>query len=367
MPCHWRSPARSWHRTCLRSLASSGEELLELAGGWPLLLSLINARMAEDWGRGADIDTAAHGAAKRLRRDGPAALDVRDSESRQLAVAATIGYSLDTLDMTDRARFCQLGIFAEDAEIPLPLIAALWQATTSMTETDATVLCERLGGLSLVSLVGASDQKVMVVHDVIRDFARSKLGPERVIELNDVLLAAVAAALPAATSSDVHDGGPTVAWWELDTDDPYLCGQLIWHLIEAGRGPEAEAVACDLRWAGTRLTESGGAAVAADLALAGTPRAARMAAAVIKEAHLLAPAEPTGALVDTLHSRLAADPDWETQVAALRDTYRRPRLVNRWPPPDLPSPTQHAVLEGHPSAGAQLRWRSRGPDGPGRW
>jgi WD40 repeat protein len=323
------------------------EDLLGLAGGWPLLLSLINARLAKDLGRGGDIDAPASGAAARLRRDGPAALDIKDPESRQLAVAATIGYSLDTLDAADQDRFCQLGIFAEDAEIPLPLITALWQATATMSETDVVALCERLDGLSLVSLAWAGDRRVMVVHDVIRDFARSKLGPERVAELNGVLLAVVAADRTGATPPGAHGGGSGVPWWELGAGGGYLREHLIWHLIQAGRGAEAEPLACDLRWAGARLAESGPAAVAADLALAGTPRAARMAAAVIREAHLLAPAEPANAVVDTLHSRLAADPDWGPQVTALKDTYRRPRLVNRWPLPDLPNPAQRAVLEGH--------------------
>jgi len=325
------------------------EDLLELAGGWPLLLGLMNARLAGDLGRGGDIDAAAGEAAERLRRDGPAALDIKDAQSRELAVAATIGYSLDPLDAADRDRFCQLGIFAEDAEVLLPLITALWQATATagMSEADAVALCERLDGLSLVSLAWAVGQKVMVVHDVIRDFARSTLGAQRVAELNGVLLAAVAVALPAATPPSAGDGGLAVAWWELGIGDEYLRGHLIWHLIEAERRAEAEALACDLRWAGARLAQSGPAAVAADLALVGTPRAARMAVAVIREAHLLAPAEPGGAVVDILHSRLAADPDWGLQVTALRDTYHRPRLVNRWPLPDLPSPAQRAVLEGH--------------------
>ncbi len=324
------------------------EELLELAGGWPLLLSLISARLTDDMGQGAGIDAAATEAAGRLRRDGPAALDLQDAQSRQLAVAATIGYSLDTLDAADRDRFCQLGIFAEDAEVPLPLITALWQATAAagMSEADAAALCKRLDGLSLVSLAWADDSEVMVVHDVIRDFTRSTLGPERVAELNGVLLAVVAAGLPTATPPCACGGEPTVTWWELGTDDGYLRGHLIWHLIEAGRGLEAEALACDLRWAGARLAQSGPAAVAADLALAGTPRAARMAAAVIRAA-LRAPAESAGAVVDTLHSRLAADPDWGPQVTALRNTYNLPRLVNRWPPPDLPGPAQRAVLDGH--------------------
>ena len=41
------------------------------------------------------------------------------------------------------------------------------------------------------------------------------------------------------------------------------------------------------------------------------------------------------------------DPDWGPQVTALRDTCRRPRLVNRWPLPDLADPALRRVLTGH--------------------
>lgn len=278
------------------------EDLLKLAGGWPLLLGLINRRLAKDLGQDRDIDAATAEAVRILRRDGPAALDVTDPDSRHQAVAATIGYSLDTLDAADQDRFCQLGIFAEDAEVPLPLITALWQATAthSMDEIHAAALCERLDGLSLVSLEWTGDSKLMVIHDVIRDFARSTIGPERRAALNGMLLDAMARRRLAAKQPGIDHDGSGAAWWEPGIADAYLRGQLIWHLIEAGRRVEAAALACDLRWAGTRLAKSGPAAVAADLALAGTSRAVRMAPAVIRVAHLLGPVQPAEAVVDTL-------------------------------------------------------------------
>jgi hypothetical protein len=98
-----------------------------------------------------------------------------------------------------------------------------------------------------------------------------------------------------------------------------------------------------------RLASAGPAAVAADLSVAGTERAARMRVPLGQAAHLLAPTVPERAVVDILHSRLADDPDWGVQVAALRDGCGRPRLVNRWPLPDLPQPALRAVLEGHQS------------------
>ena len=152
-------------------------DLLDLTGRWPLLLNLVNHRLAGDVDRGARIDVAAAAAAGRLRERGPAALDITDSGQRQTAVAATVGYSLDALDSGDRDRFFELGIFAEDAEIPLSAVALLWQGTAGLSAAAAESLCERLDGLSLLTLAWAGEVRVMVLHDVIRDFALSRLGP----------------------------------------------------------------------------------------------------------------------------------------------------------------------------------------------
>ncbi len=163
-------------------------ELLGLAGGWPLLLSLINRRLADDLDCGAAVDVAAAHAAARLRQAGPAALDVADERSRQMAVAATIGYSLETLSAADQDRFCELGIFAEEAEIPLAVVALLWRGTAGLDEAEATALCERLDGLSLVSLAWAGRARVMMMHDVIRDYAAARLGQIRASAVHAALI-----------------------------------------------------------------------------------------------------------------------------------------------------------------------------------
>jgi hypothetical protein len=62
----------------------------------------------------------------------------------------------------------------------------------------------------------------MVVHDVIRDFARSTLSPGRVAELNGMLLATAARGFPTISPPGGRDSGPTVAWWEMGTGSGYL-------------------------------------------------------------------------------------------------------------------------------------------------
>ena len=127
-------------------------DLLDLTGRWPLLLNLVNHRLAGDVDRGARIDTAAAAAAGRLRDGRQAALDIlrfwaaADRGGRDRA-----GQSLDALDSDDeRDRFFELGLFAEDTEIPLSTAALLWQGTAGLSAAAVESLCERLRGLPLL-------------------------------------------------------------------------------------------------------------------------------------------------------------------------------------------------------------------------
>jgi hypothetical protein len=54
-----------------------------------------------------------------------------------------------------------------------------------------------------------------------------------------------------------------------------------------------------------------------------------------------------GAVVDVLHSRVATDPDRDSQATVLHGICRRPRLVNRWAPPDLAGPAPRRLLTGY--------------------
>ena len=334
------------------------EELLEVTGRWPLLLRLVNKILTNASAAGADLPAIGWQLLARLRTGRPGIVDDLSGETvgglrvaqpaeRARAVRATIEASTSLLDAQDAERFAELGVFVEDEIIPFRIAAELWHATAGLDELQASQLVARLGELALIAFPDGQPGG-MTVHDVIRDFLRAEVGPQRLAALNRALLDAAAVHLPAAAQLDSSaSGSERVAWWELGSDEEYLKDHLIEHLRDAGRVAEAEAVACDLRWAGVRLQESGPAAPAIDLAQTGTPRAARMAVALARTAHLLAPTIPPRAVIDVLHSRVAADTDWGPQVDALRDVNPRPRLVNRSPLPDLPDPALRRVLFGH--------------------
>jgi hypothetical protein len=71
-------------------------------------------------------------AGQRLTARGLPAFDdpkAKDYEGRHKSVAALIGLNLDLIDADRRARFSELGIFPEDVDVPVGIVARLWQAT----------------------------------------------------------------------------------------------------------------------------------------------------------------------------------------------------------------------------------------------
>jgi WD40 repeat protein len=333
--------------------------LLDVTGRWPLLLRLVNKILADHsrLAPQADVSVQATALLDRLRANGPAIvdhltgsavhrLDVNNPDERAQAVRATIEASTSLLNREDAERFAELGIFAEDEAIPFPYLAKLWHATAGMIDVEASQTCMRLAHLALISQPRPDSR--ITIHDVIRDYLRAELGTERLASLNALLVDAVAERLPSETGLDsTLMGQPQKAWWELGDEDRYLWDHLIEHLVDAGRPADANLIACDLRWAGARLQRFGPAAPAADLAAAGTSQANRLRIALNQTAHLLAPTQPPGAVIDIFHSRLASDSDWGKQIATLRDQYPCPRLLARSRLPDLAHSALRRTLTGH--------------------
>ena len=345
--------------------------LLSVTGRWPLLLRLANKILAHAVNAGRDVSAAGATLSGQLRVAGPAAadnllsvtgldvtgldvtgLDVAQPGQRAQAVRATIEASTSLLSKQDTQRFDELGVFAEGEVVSFELVALLWHETAGLVDVEASKVCHRLASLGLITLTtlptadgGGSG---LVLHDVIRDFLRGELAANRLAELHEALLDAAAATLSPPDPLGPGDTGlASMPWWELSDAHGYMSDHLIEHLIASGRADDADTIACDLRWAGARLTRSGPAAPIADLSLVGTPCATRLSATLVQAAHLLARTDPSEAVVDVLHSRVASDPDWGAQVTALRNLCRRPQLVNRWPMPDVPDSAFRLALTGH--------------------
>ena len=337
------------------------DNLLAATGRWPLLLRLTNKILAHAASTEQNVPEAGEILAQQLEVAGPtvvdnllgvAGLDVADPEQRAQAVRATIEASISLLSRDDTQRLTELTVFAQGEAIPFNLVAWLWHETGGLTELEASQICHRIGDLGLVTLPfsGAGNQDGgLVLHDEIRDFLRRKLPAGQLRELHAALLKATVTALrlqaadPLGSSNNSLAG---IAWWELCDAHGYLPDHLIEHLIAVGRADEADGLVCDLRWLGSRLIQSGPAASIADLSLVGTPLATRLSATLAQAAHLLAPTDPSEAVVDVLYSRVANDPYLGGQVATLRHLCHRPQLINKLPMPDLPESVFRHALPG---------------------
>ncbi|MFD9445586.1 NB-ARC domain-containing protein [Streptomyces sp. NPDC060006] len=330
-------------------------DLLKATGRWALLLRLTNRLIARQCASGADPTAAAERILYRLSSNGPGTVDdpaatwnLDDPLLRNQAVKASIEAATTLLPSGGPDRFTELGIFAEDESIPINVVVLLWRSSGQLTEDQTRSLCLDMESMSLLTLDRRNGGTISL-HDVVRDYLRSDLGAAGLARFNGLLVDAVAAALPPAQPLVPTAPDPERAWWRLQ--DGYLLDHLIDHLLAAGRITSAEAVAGDLRWVETRLTQRGPTAPWTDLTRVETPRTRPLARGLAQTAHLLTPTDPPRALIGVLHTRLDTHPHWQPQITARRnDVAQRPCLTSQWPLPDAPSPALHRTLTGHTDA-----------------
>jgi hypothetical protein len=105
------------------SLAEYDDQLRWLAtrlGEWPLLLGLVNGALQDRVNNANQpLPDAIAYVNRALDKRGLTFFDARDTESRNQAVAKTIGVSLELLNPAERARYAELAVFPEDSNIPL--------------------------------------------------------------------------------------------------------------------------------------------------------------------------------------------------------------------------------------------------------
>lgn len=323
----------------------SGEqaaELIRLTGRWALLLEIATAaikEIADEAGPGTTgVRAAADGfiaqlAADRLAADDPEALNVRSENARRRAVRASVGYSLRLLTTEERDLFAELGIFGEDAHVPVSKVSALWAATGRLGEAAAGRLVRRLHDLSLVVRAGGAVR----VHDVVREYMRQELAQGGL--LNEVHRTFVAAVR-------------VPCWWELLAGDGYLWRHLSYHLAEAGLREELDAVVTDPRWIVAKLlrSDSGLPSVEADLGRSTGERAAALRRALGQSATLLADAA-TGdtreqVTIATLLYRMPEAAGVGPGLVRMLEERGLPYLAPFLPAPDLPEPMLVRTLGG---------------------
>jgi hypothetical protein len=165
--------------------------LVARMGEWALLLKIVNGFLYDRVIRSRQpLAEAIAGVNARLDAKGLVAFDARNEADRSSAVACTIGVSLELLDDSARLRFAELGIFPEDTNIPISIVARLWAETGGLGEFEAEDLLSELYGLCLL-LDFDLDRRTFRLHDTVRHFLKEQVGKEKLVAQHKRLVRAL--------------------------------------------------------------------------------------------------------------------------------------------------------------------------------
>ncbi|WP_428266419.1 NB-ARC domain-containing protein [Haliangium sp.] len=263
-------------------------------GHWPLLLGLANARL-RDFVRthGLEVPAALAKLSDKLARRGLTAFDETNAAARERAVRITIELSLDALAPDERRCYERLGIFPEDVELPIAMLARFWGTAAGAADNgiDAEELCERLYGLSLVQHLDLRAGTIRV-HDVFRQFLADRGG---------VGAAAVHASWLAGARPE------SGRWSDLAAGAGYAWRYLGYHLRGAEQVDELAALLLDFGWLEAKLGAAGVTELIADYELLPTEHPLSRDARLVRDAlrlssHVLArdPGQLPGQLIGRL-------------------------------------------------------------------
>jgi WD40 repeat protein len=214
------------------------DTLAELVGHWPVLLGLINAWIRKDLTTGLSLEASINTIEELLEQGGITILDdLADPESRHKAVTFTVQASLERLPNLPgvagraRDRFVQLAIFPEDINIPLEVLASLWDLNPMLTQRACDVFWD--AGL----LVERTTQSIRL-HDVIRKY----------------LIDAHKTELPLWHTKLLEACRPTSnRWADLPRENTYLWRWLPDHLEGVGLIDELRTIAFDFEFLQAKL------------------------------------------------------------------------------------------------------------------
>jgi WD40 repeat protein len=319
-------------------------------GKWPLLLGLANAALRHRvHTAGQSLGDALTYVGRALDRRGLTVFDARDPSERHQAVARTVEVSIEQLEAAERARFDELAVFQEDAQIPLATVERLWGRTGSLDEFDTERLCERLHRLSL-TMVFDPTLRYIKLHDVIRLFLVLRLGP-RLASVQGELL-------------EAHRP-PSGKWADLPVSDPYLWEHLAYHQKASGAVDELTATVTDLRYLAAKTIARNTLAAERDLRTAeeaapGDTALRRLRRHFVQVGHIANRCETRPDLEATLYSRWHHLDELRAFTEPLGHSLARPHVRAVHPLPDSPHPGLIRTI----SAGRTALWGCAvSPDG----
>jgi WD40 repeat protein len=199
--------------------------LAKRLGEWPLLLKLVGSALHEAIDAGDTPEGALKFVNDALDEGGVVVFDRDNTDDRNQAVAVTVGASLKLLAPNERERCLELGVFPEDAEIPISVTAKLWDSNPVRTRQ----LLQKLYGFSLIELDLATGR--IKLHDALRAFFTAQLyDPEK------------AHGKLVLSWGDPHKLTETYAWrW------------IAYHLVGAGWKDQLRELLLDFSWLDAKL------------------------------------------------------------------------------------------------------------------
>ena len=167
------------------------EMLAARLGEWPLLLKLVNGFLRDRTLKNRQtLDQAISGVHRRVDAKGLITFDSINADDRATTVAKTIGVSLELLPYNESARFAELAVFPEDADVPVGVTASLWAKTAGLNDVDTEDLLSRFESLSLLLFLDL-DRRSFRLHDTIRSFLLDHVGKVPLAALHKTLLEAM--------------------------------------------------------------------------------------------------------------------------------------------------------------------------------
>jgi WD40 repeat protein len=217
--------------------------LAKRLGEWPLLLTLANALLRAEVEGSASVEAAIAYVTRLYDEAGLGAFDSGNEEDRNSAARLSIGASLKRLDAGkgEVARFEELALFPEDADIPAATITRLWQATGSLAPFASEVLLRSLMKWALLLSYQRTAGTVRL-HDVVRKFLRDRVGEADIARHAQAFVAAYA----SSTGADLAGA-----------ERLYYYRHLPQHLHEAGDLARLDALLMSPAWMQAKLAAAG--------------------------------------------------------------------------------------------------------------
>jgi len=214
------------------------KKLTNRLGEWAQLLKIVNGFLRHRTVKTNEaLSAAIAGANRRLDAKGLVVFDARNETDRAKAVARTIGVSLDLLSEKEQAQFGELGVFPEDAEIPIGVVLRLWAATGKLEDFETEDLLNRLFDLSLLLELDLG-QRFIRLHDTTRQFLQDRVGRDGLVAQHGKLVAALDGVANERTEAQTGR---------------YFYLNLPYHLAEAREGERLNALLLDPAWLRAKL------------------------------------------------------------------------------------------------------------------